>query len=190
MGGTGWGGRQSEDLVEQARALQAEAWELFERLDLHTAFPFGPPHVIGSARSGLMTLRDLDVIQDAPQATPADILTGLAILSRRVDLLSADFRDERGPRRPTAARTDERYYTVLQVGLWKVDLTFWLHVVDRPHIAEAERLLTATDEERRTILRLKQDCPDYPGSIGGTDIYTAVLDRGVRTVAELTRQPS
>lgn len=66
-----------------------------------------------------------------------------------------------------------------------MDLTFWLHVVDRPQVAEGDRLRAATDEEKLAILRLKSTCPQYPDSVSGLDIYKAVLDRGARSLAEL-----
>ncbi|TCC55878.1 hypothetical protein E0H73_34700 [Kribbella pittospori] len=157
-------------LVERAQALQAEAQQLFTRLDLQTAFPWQPV-LIGSALSGLMVVRDLDVMFDAPNATTATILTGLTTLAQRVDLQTVDFRDERGDRRPTPAITDERFYAVLHTQTWKIDLTFWLHVVDRPHVADALRLRDCTPEQRLTILRLKQECPDADSSA----IYRAVL---------------
>ena len=172
-------------LTEHAQVLQAEANQLLDQLDLRTAFPWRA-QVIGSALSGLMVLRDLDVMFDASDATAVHVLTGLATLAERVELLAVDFRDERGDRRPTPRLTDERFYAVLRVNdVWKVDLTFWLHVVERPHVTDALRLRAATDDQRLTILRLKHECPDYPDTIGGSDIYTAVLERGVRTVGEL-----
>jgi hypothetical protein len=175
-------------LVESAQALQSEAYELLDRLDLQTAFPWHP-QVIGSALSGLMVLRDLDVMFDAPDATSNAVLTGLATLAERVDVRAVDFRDERSNRRPTPALTDERFYVVLQVnGLWKVDLTFWLHVVGRPHVADALRLRDAPAHQRLTILRLKHECTAYPDTITGSDIYTAVLQYGVQTVDELLRK--
>jgi hypothetical protein len=169
-------------VVEDAHALQAEAHQLLGELELGTAFPWRP-EVIGSALSGLMVVRDLDVMFDAPDASATVVLSGLATLGRRVDLTAVDFRDERGQRRPTPQVSDERFYAVLQVGAWKVDLTFWLHVVARPHVADALRLRDATEEQRLTILSLKQD---HHG-ISSSEIYTAVLDRGVRTVEELLR---
>ena len=171
-------------LVERAQALQDEARQVADRLRLETAFPW-QPQVIGSALSGLMVVRDLDVMFDAPDATAAEVLEGLAAIARRVDTLDVDFRDERGDRRPTPAITDERFYAVLQVdGLWKVDLTFWLHVVERPHVSQALRLRDAPETLRLTILHLKDQCPD----IDSTDIYAAVLDHGVRTVEELRKK--
>jgi hypothetical protein len=169
-------------LTVRAAALQADALRLFDRLDLATAFPTcGPPQLVSSARSGLMVLRDLDVMFDAPGVDAATVLHGLAELAGRCELLSVDFHDERGDRRPTPNLTDERFYAVLTVGDWKVDLTFWIHVVERPQVAEALRLREITDEERQAILRLKAECPGYPELIGGTDIYAAVLEHGVRT---------
>jgi hypothetical protein len=174
-------------LLEQAQALEDEARLVIDELALRTTFPWRA-QLVGSARSGLMVLRDIDVMFDAPDATAHEILRGLASLSRRVDHLDIDFRDERGDRRPTPAITDERFYAVLKVnGLWKVDLTFWLHVVDRPHVRDALDLRGASEPLRLVILRLKQECPDYPDKISGCDIYTAVLERGVRTVEQLRR---
>ncbi|WP_406050037.1 hypothetical protein [Kribbella sp. NBC_00889] len=157
-------------LVERAVALQGEARQLADRLDLPTAFPWRAV-VIGSALSGLMVVRDLDVMFDAPDATASRVLEGLAILARRVELRSVDFRDERDDRRPTPAITDERLYAVLHTDSWKIDLTFWLHVVDRPHVGDAQRLRNCTAEQRRTILRLKQECPEADSSA----VYSAVL---------------
>lgn len=170
---------------ERAERLGAEAGRLLARLDLGSVFGW-PPQVIGSVRSGLLAVRDLDVMFDAPDATAPMILSGLETLADRVMIIEADFRDERGDRRPTAKITDERFYLVLKLGGgWKVDLTFWLHVVDRPHVGDALRLRELPGSLRETILRLKTECPDYPDRIGGSEIYRAVLERGVRTVEEL-----
>jgi len=101
----------------------------------------------------------------------ATILNGLITLDRRVPLRAVDFRDERADRRPTPALTDERFYAVLHTGTWKIDLTFWLHVVPRPHVTEALRLKNATADQKREILRRKDADPDRDSSA----IYAAVL---------------
>jgi hypothetical protein len=167
-------------LLEQAQALQDEARQLAGRLQLDTAFPW-QPQLIGSALSGLMVVRDLDVMFDAPDATPAKVLEGLTTLAQRVDLHSIDFRDERDDRRPTPAITDERFYAVLHTPTWKIDLTFWLHITDRPHVRHAIRLSEVTDAQRLAILELKQERRD----IDSIEIYDAVLGHGVHTAAEL-----
>jgi hypothetical protein len=167
-------------LLDEAQVLQAEAHDLLGQLALDTAFPWSP-QVIGSALSGLMVLRDLDIMFDAPDATAADVLEGIGRLAKRVDLRTVDFRDERDDRRPTRAITDERLYAVLHTDTWKIDLTFWLHVVDRPHVRHAIRLSEVTGAQRLAILELKQERRD----IDSTEIYDAVLRHGVRTPAEL-----
>jgi hypothetical protein len=175
------------DLLAHAEALQAEALDILRNLDLERAFPsFGPPLLIGSARSGLMVLRDLDVMFTAPDATASEVLAGLADIAQRVELLSVDFRDERADRRPTPQLTDERFYAVLQYANWKIELTIWLHAVDRPHVADALRVAAATIDQKNAILRLKATYPGYPDAVGGSDIYPAVLDHGVRSTGELT----
>jgi hypothetical protein len=174
------------DLMARAEELQAEGLRVLEDLDLETAFPtFGPPQVVGSVLSGLITYRDLDVTFTAPTATASEVLHGLARIANRPGLLAADFRDERADRRPTPALTDERFYAVLTHHTWKIDLTFWLHDIPRPHVAEAARLRAATPAQKQAILHLKQTHPRYPHDLTGTDIYPAVLNHAVRTVPEL-----
>ena len=75
-------------------------------------------------------------------------------------MLAADFHGERGPRRPTAATSDERFYVVCRydwpAGDWKIDITVWLHAVDRPMRRDAERLATDVGKEARGL-------PNAPG---------------------------
>jgi hypothetical protein len=179
------------DLLARAKALQAEAQHVLALLELETAFPsFGPAQLIGSALSGLMAWRDLDVMFTAPSATATQVLEGLAVIARSPALLAVDFRDERADRRPTPQVTDERFYAVLRYegpqGLWKVDLTFWLHAIPRPMVADAARLQAITPEQKQAILHLKNATPGYPDEVGGTDIYTAVLTHNIRTPTDLT----
>lgn len=99
------------DLAARAEALQAEALDVLRLLDLETAFPtFGPPQLVGSALSGLMTYRDLDVTFTAPSATAAEVLQGLATIATRPGLLAADFHDERADRRPTPSASKASWY--------------------------------------------------------------------------------
>ncbi|GAA0995597.1 hypothetical protein GCM10009555_089930 [Acrocarpospora macrocephala] len=71
-----------------------------------------------------------------------------------------------------------------------MDITIWLHAVDRPTLAEAERLARhVTPEQRMAILRLKhlwRRSPHYPYRVGGTDVYDAVLEHDVRSPEEFS----
>jgi hypothetical protein len=60
---------------------------------------------------------------------------------------------------------------------------------DHAHVTEFHRRPAATlgDEQRLRILRIKDVWhrrPEYPDLVGGFDIYTAVLEHGVRTPEE------
>jgi hypothetical protein len=101
-------------------------------------------------------------------------------------------RDERGPRSPTGTARDERYHVPIALvrgeRTWRIDLTLWLNDPHANLTTWHENLRdTVTPDQRAAILRIKDvwhRLPDYPDEIGGTDIYTAVLDHGVRTPEE------
>ena len=68
---------------------------------------------------------------------------------------------------------------------WRIDLTVWLHDphtnVTAWHEALRDRI---TNEQRSAVLRIKDvwhRLPSYPDQISGLEIYSAVLDGGVRT---------
>jgi hypothetical protein len=123
--------------------------------------------------------------------SPADVMGLLARIVPRAGVIALDYRDERGPRCVTGQLRDERYHVTLTVehaARWQIDLTLWLHDLHRNvtlwHEELRERI---TAEQRIAVLRIKDHWhrrPAYPHRIGGLDIYTAVLDDGIRTVDE------
>jgi hypothetical protein len=165
--------------MDRSEELQAEARSVLALLE-----PLGPLIPTGSYVSGLMVWRDLDVmLLGGPEFTPADVLALLATAVEIPGLTAFSYQDERGgkPR-------DERYHVTLTVGEWRVDLSIWLHD-DHADVTAWHRDLAArlTDEERQAILAIKQvwhQRPEYPDEVCGFDIYTAVLDHGVRTTVE------
>ena len=180
-----------EDLRARQVALQTEAREVLAELDRHGLFDeIGPPLVAGSYVSALMCWRDLDLMVHVGSAfSPHDVLR---LLRRAVDVpgvVGFDYRDERGPRCPTGAVRDERYHVPIilqrQPGTWRIDLSVWLHDPHANVTAWHEALRESiTDEQRNAVLRIKDvwhRLPGYPDQIGGWEIYTAVLDHGVRT---------
>jgi hypothetical protein len=164
--------------------LQAEARTVLALLD-----PLGPLLPTGSFVSGLMVWRDLDVmLTGGPEFGPADVVELLGRAVTIPGLTGFDYRDERADRSPTGERRDERHHLVLTVGEWRVDLSIWLHH-DHADGSEWHRELAGrlTAEERQAILGIKtawHQRPEYPDEVGGFDIYTAVLEHGVRTAVE------
>jgi hypothetical protein len=182
------------DLLARQSALQAEGGEVLA--DLHRSGLFdevGPPLLTGSYVSGLMCWRDLDVmVLGGPEFSPQDVLR---LLQRAVEIpgvVAFGYRDERGPRRPTPAVRDERYHVPITLhrdtGEWRIDLTVWLH---DPHanLTTWHEMLrdTITADQRSAVLRIKDvwhRLPGYPDEVSGLEIYTAVLEHGVRTPDE------
>jgi hypothetical protein len=180
-----------DELLARQAALQDEAREVIAGLDLAAlAGEAGPLLVTGSFVSGLMCWRELDVMVLAGRDfSPEDVMDLLARIVRRPGVTGLDYRDERGPRCVTGQLRDERYHVTLTVdhaGEWQIDLTLWLHDlhrnVTRWHEELRERI---TAEQRIAVLRIKDHWhrqPAYPHHVGGLDIYTAVLDDGIRTL--------
>jgi hypothetical protein len=178
-----------DELLARQAAIQAEAAALLTEL---TA-ALGPLALAGSYVSGLMAWRDLDIMRlVGPDCSPHDVLGLLGRLVEVPGVVAFACHDERGPRSPMGERRDERYHvpvTLARDGVqWRIDLSLWLHDdhanVTAWHEALRERI---TPDERLAVLRIKDVWhrrPEYPDVVGGTDIYAAVLDAGVRTPDE------
>ena len=184
-------------LLRRATALQNEAETLIQTLALRAMLEsLGPIELVGSAVSGLMVWRDLDVCVDCPDLSPArawDALRPLVIDSRVTRL---DYRNETGDRTPDGDPTDQRLYFVLRYAVeprveWKIDLSLW--TVASPSapgqlLAELQRRLT--DETRLAMLWIKDiwhRLPVYPHEVSGVEVYDAVLNHGVRTPEDFDR---
>ena len=182
-----------DELLARQAALQDEARQMLAGLDLAgLVADAGPMLVTGSFVSGLMCWRELDVMVHADgDFSPADVMGLLARIVPQAGVIALDYRDERGPRCVTGQLRDERYHVTLTVehaARWQIDLTLWLHDLHRNvtlwHEELRERI---TGEQRSAVLRIKDHWhrqPAYPHRVGGLDIYTAVLDDGIRTVDE------
>ena len=179
------------ELAARQSALQAEAAELLEELDRSGIFSdIGPVEVTGSYISNLMCWRDLDVmLLVGPDYSPQDVLN---LISRVIELpgvIGFDYRDERADRSPTGLVKEERYHVPFLLertaGIWCLDLTLWLHDLHENNTAWHKALRDSiTDEQRAAVLRIKDVWfrhPSYPDQIGGSEIYTAVIEEGVRT---------
>lgn len=180
-----------EQLQARQSALREEAREVLAELDLAALVAdIGPLLVTGSFVSELMCWPELDVMVLVGSGfSPPDVMGLLARMVTRAGVIGLEYRDERGPRCVTGQLRDERYHvpvTVQRPGrCWQVDLTLWLHDlhenVTRWHEELRERI---TADQRRAVLRIKDEWhrrPSYPDQVGGLEVYTAVLDDGVRT---------
>jgi hypothetical protein len=183
------------ELLARQDALQVEAVVVVAELDLPALLVrAGRVEQIGSSVSGLMVWRDLDFNIVAPALARDDLVATIAPLLTDVRVFDLHFQDEVGPRNFSGDPHDDRYYVVFRYRAasgeeWKIDLSFWLADAPRGQLAHLDYLRrTLTDETRLAILALKDlwhRLPAYPYTVGGYEIYDAVLEHGVRTPDDL-----
>lgn len=180
-------------LAARQERLQAEAHVVLAHLDLPGNLGrLGPFEHVGSSASGLMVYRDLDVCVRGSDPTSAQVFGALHPVITHPGVYEVVYHDETGSRSPTGNPNDQRHYVVLryehQGHPWKIDITVWINPTPRPHLAEVERLRReATGTKRDAILWIKDiwhTRAEYNDTVGGMDIYTAVLDHDVRTPDE------
>jgi hypothetical protein len=178
-------------LESRQTELQAEGRRLLDELGVERVLAeVGTVRYAGSFVSGLMSWPDLDVmVLSHPGFTPTDVLALQPRIIAKPGVIGFDYRDERGARSPTGEARDERYHlpTFVQRGtrLWRLDLTIWLRD-DHTNVTMWHEQLrdTITAEQRSAVLRIKDVWhrrPEYPDLVSGMEIYTAVLEHGVRT---------
>jgi hypothetical protein len=182
------------ELLRRQEALQAEAQQLIVHLDLLTMLsPAGKPEQIGSSVSGLMVWRDIDFNVLCSHRSLRAVFEAMQPLLINPRVTKLHYFNESEGLTPAELLGDERYYFVTYYETeaghqWKIDISFWLSEKPRPQLAHLESLASRlTEETRLAILWIKdiwQHLPNYPYQVGGTDIYDAVLEHGVRTPAQ------
>jgi hypothetical protein len=168
-------------LLERQAALQGEAASTVERLGLLAALGrVGRVIPLGSQVTGLMVWRDLDFAVEAPGLTVEAAFDVMLPFAIRASSLHYEH-----------DRENERFYFVLRLDGWKLDVSLWAR--ELPLFVEAfqTRLLERIGADgalRLTVLRLKEAWwrrPEYPEQVSAWQIYDAVLEHGVRTHDEL-----
>jgi hypothetical protein len=186
-----------EELAARQSALQVEAAALLDELDQAGVFTdIGPLEVTGSYVSNLMCWRELDVgVLVGTDYGPRDVLRLISRVMELPGVVGFEYRDERADRSPTGLMKEERYHVPFQLaraaGIWCLDLSLWLHDPHENVTGWHEALRNSiTGEQRAAVLRIKDvwfRLPSYPHPVGGAEIYTAVIDDGVRTPEQFRR---
>jgi hypothetical protein len=183
-----------DDLVSRQARLRQEAAALLEELDQSAIFAdIGPLALAGSFVSELMCWRELDLmLLVGADYSPREVLQLISRVLELPGVVGFDYRDERAHRSPTGQLRDERYHVPFMIdrdaGIWRLDLTLWLNDLHQNITAWHESLRDSiTGEQRAAVLRIKDvwfRLPSYPDQVSGLDIYTAVIEDGVRTAAQ------
>jgi hypothetical protein len=178
-------------LLERQEALQTEANQLVESLDLPAMLGrAGRFERLGSSVSGLMVWRDLDLGVSCGVLGAERAWETMVPLAAHPRTMRLSYRNEIGPLAPLELRGYGRYYFVArhqtEAGSeWKIDVSLWSPESPPGPLAHAEELRRRlTPETRLAILWIKDawhPLPSYPDVVSGMDIYEAVLEHGVRT---------
>jgi len=182
-----------QQLVSRQAALQQEANDVRAslRLDdlLRTA---GEPVLVGSAALGLMVWEDLDLTVICDSLDLERVLDIGQSLASHPDVRALTFRNDTG----RWNSEPDRYPDGLYLGVryqreggaeWKLDLWFVDEPDRQPDLRHVQTLPPRlTEQHRRPILAIKtvwHRRPDYGAGVSSADIYTAVMEDGVRDVA-------
>lgn len=176
-----------DELLTRQDRLQAEAHDVLAALEMPEVLGrIGRVEVIGSAATGLMVWRDLDLSVYAASATTPAVADAVRHLVANPGVLDVHYADETGPRSPSATH-DQRHYVVARYRDWKIDISIWTDTGPNGEFSDAAAIRARlTDETRLAILRIKDVWSrrdDYPDAVSGIDVYDAVLNHGVRDPA-------
>jgi hypothetical protein len=174
------------NILQCADQKRQRAYNILENLNLLAHWKtVGQPVVVGAVRYGLVASLDIDmeIYTDEPTVQAGfDVMSKVARCSGVRQVLFAN--ELAGP--------DQGLYWQIQYcdelgELWKLDN--WLVSHRHPDAHWCERFGDAiakvlTDESRRTILEIKQAARDDKMTLRGIDVYRAVLEGKVSTLAD------
>lgn len=187
---------RDDELLRRQDALQAEGWDILERLQvLPLVGHVGDPVIVGSFALGLMVWRDIDIEIYCRDLSPDVIFEALRPLASVPGIHKLNFRDWSGPRADPEV-PDGYYwgvgYTYPSGAEWKLDL--WFVATGTTRRMGREKLTSLAPrlapDVRRTILHLKSlwfQHPSYRKGIYSVDIYDAVLEHGITTPEQFER---
>ena len=186
------------DLLDVQRRLQTEADEVVRALRLDELLgDLGQAIRVGSSAMGLMVRRDIDITVVCPEinaeAFEAFTAIGAQLMRMTERVVAVRFRNDSGRWNREPEKYPDGLYLWLSVQMpdqtmWTIDI--WL--VDQPDrqpdIAHLKTLLPRlTDADREAILEIKSVLAERSqgaGMVYSTLVYEAVMDHGIRGVAE------
>ena len=185
-------GYESADERSRKQAgLQAEARAVEADLGLQKLLAtIGEVNLVGSAALGLMVRRDLDLTVVCAKLALEPVTATVAALAAHPRVHTITFRNDSGQWKINPNYPDGLYLGISYRSQANHDWTLDIWFVDEPqrqpdlaHVRSIPRKLTP--ETRSAILLIKSAWatrPEYGKTVRGFDIYSAVLNDGVRTL--------
>jgi hypothetical protein len=155
----------------------------------------GAPHLVGSAALGLMVWPDLDVTVVCDTLDVAALHAAAGDLVRHPRVRQLTFRNDTGPWNTQPDRYPDGVYWGIDYRdgrrTWNIDVWFVVDADRQPDLRHVRdlpaRLTPATRDAILAIKRAWVGRPEYGRAVTSYDIYTGVLDRGIRTPEEFAR---
>lgn len=188
--------RLNSQLVLRASQLQQEAKRILGELGLVKILrEISEPKVVGSAANGLMVAKDIDIhayVREYDMQKVVNLLPRLALLSTIQKVQFNNYRELRRDYRKDRVNFPHAYYVGLRSlqpsGEWKIDM--WFAKEGEVDEFNDSRLQSLSDEQRETILKLKEAWYTKEGYQDGAvsiDFYKAVLDFRAKTDKDFER---
>jgi len=177
-------------LIARANQLQQEAKLILDRLGLIKILKeISEPKIVGSAADGLMIVKDIDIhacVNEYNVEKILNLLPKLALLPTIRKVQFNNYREFRKDYRKDRVDFPHGYYiglrSVQRSEEWKIDI--WFIKEDEDKSFNDSRLQNLSDEQRETILKLKdlwRTKDGYRDGVLSVDFYKAVLDFDVKT---------
>lgn len=176
------------------KQIKAEADHLLYEKGLYNLLrKYGEPHISGSYDLNLMTWRDLDIYLQVTEENEKDFFLLGADINLSLQPIKMHFRNEliaKTPGLPLGL-----YWGVYlgneRTGAWKIDI-WYMRSVECKRLLEYCAVLKekVTPEAAVDIMNIKSQCwsdPQYRKSYTSSDIYQAVLERGIRTFEDFRK---
>lgn len=163
-------------------------WDLLNFLN-----KYGTPYIVGSVELGLMTSRDIDIETISSNVpTKNDIMEIAGYLFNKIGVRKVtpiDYSDGDGVKKPKGLYVGAEYIDK-ENNKWKVDV--WLLTKDSARTKDTTETLKQklTPEFKEIILNIKSQLsshPKYRKEITSVDIYTAVMDNGIKSLEDFKR---
>jgi hypothetical protein len=183
-----------EALLSREARLRAEADAVAAHLKLAEQLGhLGDPVRVGSAALGLMVRPDLDITVVCRELDESAVVALAGLFALQLYVRQVTYRDD------TAMWNDDpdTYPDGLYLGLkycrdpereWNLDIWFVDEPDRQPDLTHLRELAPRLDHDRRVvILRIKDQWagrPEYGRAVRSVDVYSAVLDDGIRTPSE------
>lgn len=184
----------NENFLAIDASIRKEADEIIYGKGLHNILSgFGIPFYTGSYALHLMTWRDLDIYLETENLSEKNFFELGSKIVVQFQPAKMSFRNERIAK--TSGLPNGLYWGIYlgneRAGAWKIDV--WTMDIDecRQRLGYCDNLFKRiSDSDRKKILEIKSKCwqdPLYRRSYSSSDIYSAVLDKGIENFEQFRK---